>query len=111
MASSPSGAPNCRRPQPVESPSLLEAPVRRFTVIALLLAGLGFVAGRVITGLADNGAGEAQTATPGRPVSAPAGAVAGAILPDFTRIAERTVPAVASISARQVVRRQPSPFD
>jgi S1-C subfamily serine protease len=85
--------------------------VRRFTVIALLLAGLGFVAGRVITGLADNGVGEAQTATPGRPVSAPAGAVAGAILPDFTRIAERTVPAVASISARQVVRRQPSPFD
>src|SRR6185295_19043447 len=31
--------------------------------------------------------------------------------PDFTRIAERSVPAVASISARQVVRRQPSPFD
>ena len=34
--------------------------MRRFTVIALLLAGLGFLAGRVITGLADDGAGEAQ---------------------------------------------------
>jgi serine protease Do len=81
--------------------------VRRFTLIALLLAGLGFVAGRVITGLADNG-DEQQAAAPGRAVSAPAGA---ATLPDFTRIAERTVPAVASISARQTVRRQPSPFD
>jgi S1-C subfamily serine protease len=86
--------------------------VRRFTLIALLLAGLGFVAGRVITGLADNGAGEPQqAATPSRPVSAPAAAAAGAALPDFTRIAERTVPAVASISAKQIVRRQPSPFD
>ncbi|HZI81644.1 MAG TPA: trypsin-like peptidase domain-containing protein [Vicinamibacterales bacterium] len=83
--------------------------MRRFTLIALLLAGLGFVAGRVITGLADNGA--QQTASPGRPVTAPAAAAAGASLPDFTRIAERTVPAVASISARQIVRRQPSPFD
>jgi serine protease Do len=85
--------------------------LRRFTLIALLLAGLGFVAGRVITGLADNGAEPQQTATPGRPVTAPAGAAATATLPDFTRIAERTVPAVASISARQIVRRQPSPFD
>jgi serine protease Do len=86
--------------------------VRRFTLIALLLAGLGFVAGRVITGLADNGAGEPQqAAAPGRAVSAPAAATNGTSLPDFTRIAERTVPAVASISARQIVRRQPSPFD
>jgi S1-C subfamily serine protease len=85
--------------------------VRRFTLIALLLAGLGFVAGRVLTGLADNGAAEPQSATPARPVSAPAAASANGSLPDFTRIAERTVPAVASISARQVIRRQPSPFD
>jgi S1-C subfamily serine protease len=86
--------------------------VRRFTIIALLLAGLGFVAGRVITGLADNGAGAGQQAsTPSRPVAAPAAAGAGGTLPDFTRIAERTVPTVASISARQVVRRQPTPFD
>ena len=86
--------------------------MRRFTLIALLLAGLGFVAGRVITGLAEQGAGQtAQNGTPARPITTPAPVAAGASLPDFTRIAERTVPAVASISARQVVRRQPSPFD
>ena len=83
--------------------------MRRFTIIALLLAALGFVAGRVITGLADNGTG-VQTA-PARPVTAPAGVATATTLPDFTRIAERTVPAVASISTRQVVRRQPTPFD
>jgi serine protease Do len=85
--------------------------VRRFTLIALLLAGLGFLAGRVITGLAENGAEPQQPATPPRAVTAPAGVATAATLPDFTRIAERTVPAVASISARQLVRRQPSPFD
>jgi len=85
--------------------------LRRFTVIALLLAGVGFVAGRVITGLADGGDGASQTAGAARPITTPAPVAATATLPDFTRIAERTVPAVASISARQVVRRQPSPFD
>jgi Do/DeqQ family serine protease len=34
-----------------------------------------------------------------------------ASLPDFTRVADRTVPAVANISSQQLVRRQPSPFD
>jgi S1-C subfamily serine protease len=87
--------------------------VRRFTIIALVLAALGFVAGRVITGLADGSADSPQAAAPARqaataPVTA---ANAAATLPDFTRIAERAVPAVASISARQVVRRQPTPFD
>ena len=53
----------------------------------------------------------AQSGTPARPITTPGAAAATATLPDFTRIAERTVPAVASISARQVVRRQPSPFD
>ena len=85
--------------------------MRRFTLIAVLLAGLGFVAGRVLTGLADNGADQAQNATPARPIATPGPAGAGATLPDFTRIAERTVPAVASISTRPVVRRQPSPVD
>ena len=85
--------------------------MRRFTIIALVLAALGFVAGRVITGLADNGADRApQTATSSRQPTAP-GPVAAVALPDFTRIAERTVPTVASISARQTVRRQPTPFD
>ena len=34
-----------------------------------------------------------------------------ATLPDFSRIAERTVPAVVNISSLQVVRRAASPFD
>ena len=33
-----------------------------------------------------------------------------ATLPDFSRVAEQTVPAVANISSRQVVRRRNSPF-
>ena len=85
--------------------------MRRFTLIALLIAGVGLVAGRVITGLADDGAGAPQATGAARPVTTPGPVAAGATLPDFTRIAERTVPAVASISTRQVVRRQPSPFD
>jgi len=85
--------------------------LRRFTLIALLITGVGFVAGRVITGLADDGAGAPQATGAARPVTTPGPVAAGATLPDFTRIAERTVPAVASISTRQVVRRQPSPFD
>ena len=85
--------------------------MRRFTLIALLITGVGFVAGRVITGLADDGAGTPQATGAARPVTTPGPVAAGATLPDFTRIAERTVPAVASISTRQVVRRQPSPFD
>ena len=85
--------------------------MRRFTLIALLITGVGFVAGRVITGLADDGAGAPQATGAARPVTTPGPVAAGATLPDFTRIAERTVPAVASISTRQVVRRQPSPFD
>ena len=83
--------------------------MRRFTIIALVLAGLGFVAGRVMTGLADGSADSSQATASARQVTAPA--AAGATLPDFTRIAERAVPAVASISARQVIRRQPTPFD
>ena len=85
--------------------------MRRFTLIALLLAGLGFVAGRVITGLAEDGDDQATQSGAARPVTTPGPVAAAATLPDVTRIAERTVPAVASISARQIVRRQPSPFD
>ena len=44
-------------------------------------------------------------------VTTPAPLPAGATLPDFTRVADRTVPAVANISSQQLVRRQPSPFD
>jgi Do/DeqQ family serine protease len=54
----------------------------------------------------------AQTVTAAAPQTAaitmPAPVSAG--LPDFTRVAERTVPAVANISSTQVVRRQNSPY-
>jgi serine protease Do len=42
-------------------------------------------------------------------VAQPAGAPAGGSFPDFSRIAERTVPAVVNVSSRQFVR-QGSPF-
>jgi serine protease Do len=64
-------------------------------------------------------AGEAEaqaTSQPRPPVSAPAPAMPAAVavnggsLPDFSRVAERTVPAVVNVSSRQVVRRRNSPF-
>jgi serine protease Do len=85
---------------------------RRIALSFLLLA-CGFAAGLVITArmrAADEAAAQppAQTA-PATPV-APAGIAAAASLPDFTRVAERTVPAVANISSQQVVRRPNSPY-
>ncbi|MGE0444374.1 MAG: trypsin-like peptidase domain-containing protein [Vicinamibacterales bacterium] len=87
-------------------------PIRRL-ILAVLLLACGFAAGLVITGRM-RAAGEADAqagntpAAAGQAVAAPAGVAPGA-LPDFTTIAERTVPAVANISSQQVVRRN-SPF-
>jgi Do/DeqQ family serine protease len=79
-------------------------------VLSVLLLACGFSAGLVITGRL-RGTSEAvaqasiqQTATP------PGPAATVAALPDFTRIAERTVPAVVNISSAQVVQRPNSPF-
>jgi len=48
---------------------------------------------------------------PAPAIAAPGPAAAGgATLPDFSRVAEGTVPAVVNISSLQVVRRQNSPF-
>ena len=91
--------------------------MRRLFPLAVILA-LGFAAGRVFSDAGDRapdspaiedeqqraGGRQANVTTPG-PVSA------AATLPDFTRVADRTVPAVANISSQQLVRRQPSPFD
>ena len=44
------------------------------------------------------------------PAVTPAVPGVAATLPDFSRVAEQTVPAVANISSLQVVRRQNSPF-
>src|SRR4030095_13423225 len=87
----------------------------RRLVLALILLTCGFAAGLVITGRlrGTNEAGAqnpgAATATPSPGAATPASA-AGAAVPDFTRVAERTVPAVANISSVQVIRRQNSPF-
>jgi Do/DeqQ family serine protease len=84
--------------------------VRRL-VVALILLACGFAAGLVITGrMRETTDAGAQNPAPQTPqVVAPAPAAAGT-LPDFSRIAERTVPAVVNISSLQVVRRQNSPY-
>jgi Do/DeqQ family serine protease len=80
--------------------------------IALIFLSAGLVAGIVLTGrmrtddLALAQSGPAATPTEQRP--APAAAVAPG--PDFTRVAEQTVRAVANISSVQVVRQRASPF-
>ena len=79
-------------------------------VFALVLLACGLAAGMVITGkmrTAEEAAAQAP-AVPSPTVSAPA--AGAATLPDFSRIAERTVPAVANISSTQIIRRQNSPY-
>jgi len=85
---------------------------RRFA-LALLLLSCGFAVGLVLTARMRDGATEAtaQSQTPATPTITGPGAVAGpGSLPDFTVVAGRTVPAVANISSRQVVRRSNAPF-
>ena len=84
----------------------------RRLVLALILLACGFAAGFVITARmrqATEATGQTPQGAPPPTVAAPPAAAAAA-LPDFTRVAERTVPAVANISSLQVVRRQNSPF-
>jgi serine protease Do len=80
--------------------------------LALILLACGFAAGLVITGrMRQVSDARAQNPTAQPPqIVPPAPAAAAATLPDFSRVAEQTVPAVANISSVQVVRRQNSPF-
>src|SRR5688572_2690002 len=81
--------------------------------IALVFVVAGLVAGMVLTGRMR--ADDVATAQPGGPSAdaadteqrSPAVAAPG---PDFTRVAEHTVRAVANISSIQVVRQRRSPF-
>jgi Do/DeqQ family serine protease len=85
--------------------------VRRLILSTLLLIS-GFVAGMVLTGRMPV-SGDVSEATAQRPVQAPAPQATNSSssgLPDFTQVAERTVPAVANISSQQVVSRPNSPF-
>ena len=73
----------------------------------VLLVAVAFVASLVLTGrMRDAADAGAQTETPAvaiPPGTAPAGAPT--VVVDFSRVAERTVPAVVNISAQQVVRQ------
>jgi serine protease Do len=78
----------------------------RFTTVLILIAC--FTAGLLVAGkIRDVTEAGAQSSTPARPaVTTPAPVGNGGTLTDFSRIAERTVPAVVNISATQIVRRQ-----
>jgi Do/DeqQ family serine protease len=84
----------------------------RRLLFALILLACGFAAGLVITGRmrqASDARAQNPAAQPPQ-VVAPAAISGAATLPDFSRVADRTVPAVANISSLQVVRRRNSPF-
>jgi S1-C subfamily serine protease len=89
--------------------------MRRFTpflLVSMLLAG--FIAGSLLSSpIREETAVGAQTSGQSRQVVNPPGPASPATtLTDFSRIAERTVPAVVNISAQQLVRRQyVDPFD
>src|SRR5688572_2016932 len=76
--------------------------IRRF-IFAVLLVACGLTAGMVLMGRMRAAAdADAQA----QPVIAPAPVNPAATLTDFSRIAERTVPAVVNITAQQVVRQR-----
>jgi Do/DeqQ family serine protease len=82
--------------------------LRRLAVAALLVAS-GLAAGLVLSGrlrLADESTAQQQPAPAPQPAPRAAAAAADG-LPDFTRVAERSVRAIANISSTQVVRRSP----
>jgi serine protease Do len=86
-------------------------------IFATVLLVCGFAAGLVLTGRmpsASDTAAQPETEQ-ARPAAAPSAgasssaAVAGT-LPDFSRVAQQTVPAVTNISSQTIVRRSNSPF-
>lgn len=82
---------------------------KRFS-LALALLTIGVVAGVILTArLPSDVVATAQPGSP-PPASAPRSTVATAPGPDFTRVAEQTVRAVANISSIQIVRQRTSPF-
>ena len=88
--------------------------MRRLASISLLVA-MAFAASLVLTGrMRDAADAGAQPVTPpqgGAAAVPPPVAPGPGPLVDFTRVAERTVPAVVNISAQQVVRRDFYVFD
>ena len=83
----------------------------RRLILSVLLLACGFMTGLVLTGrMRQADEARAQTATRPPQVATPAPGIAANATPDFTAVAERTVPAVVNISSQQVVRRPNSPF-
>jgi Do/DeqQ family serine protease len=84
----------------------------RRLIVSLLLLLCGFAAGLVLTGrlrqTTEVGAQPAPAPVP--QLATRSTPTAAAALPDFTGVAERTVPAVANISSQQIVRRPNSPY-
>ena len=80
--------------------------------LALIFLTIGLVAGIVLTGrMRSDEVAVAQTAPrTAQDTTAPRAVAAVAPGPDFTRVAEQTVRAVANISSIQVVRQRTSPF-
>ena len=72
----------------------------------MLLVAIAFAASLVLTGRmrdANEAGAQNRPSTPAPTVNAPAPVGGAQTLPDFSRIAERTVPAVVNISAQQIV--------
>jgi Do/DeqQ family serine protease len=82
--------------------------------IALIFLAAGLVAGIVLAGRLHTGdvaiAQPSPDPVPAEEQRQPAPAAAATAGPDFTRVAQQTVGAVANISSLQVVRQRSSPF-
>jgi Do/DeqQ family serine protease len=82
--------------------------MRRLTFITLLLA-CGFAAGLVLTGRMRDANDAIAQAPAAPPAASPAQAVQAGVpttMVDFSRIADRAVPAVVNVSSSQIVRRR-----
>jgi Do/DeqQ family serine protease len=80
---------------------------RLVTLLALLSCfAAGLVVANRVREATEAGAQAPAQSTAKPTVTAPGPVAAGATLTDFTRVAERTIPAVVNISAQQIVRRR-----
>jgi Do/DeqQ family serine protease len=88
--------------------------MRRSAFVTLLI-GCGFAAGLVLTGRMRDAADAVAQPQASAPAAAPAQAPPSGVpttMIDFSRIAERAVPAVVNVSSSQIVQRRVSnPFD
>jgi S1-C subfamily serine protease len=88
----------------------------RRLLFALLLIACGFAGGLVLLGRmqsAQQAIAQSQNQATVQRQAAPAQAAiapSGAVLPDFSRVAERTIPAVVNVSSQQVIRRRVDPL-